>query len=116
MYDGNVIKELLAIKGKKCKELLAYLNSTSRTTIVQLVNGNPTVKRIEQVADFFGVSIDVFFKRSFMANENSSDQIGTSERKALLDLIAAKDQIIEDKDRTIRLLERYINDLKRKNS
>lgn len=116
MYNGSVIKELLAKNSKKGKDLLDYLGSTSRTTIVQLVNGNPTVRKLEQVADFFGVSMDVFFIRGFIANGNDKDKLGAQERKALLDLISAKDQIIEDKDRTIRLLENYINEIKKEKS
>ena len=33
MYEGKVIKELLAKNDRRGKELLEYLGSTSRTTI-----------------------------------------------------------------------------------
>lgn len=113
MYNGRKVKELLAINGRQCQELLEHLGSSSRTTIVQLVNGNPTVKRLEQVADFFGVSMDVFFDRTFKVDERGKDKLAISERQALMDIISAKEQLIADKERTIRLLEDYIKDIKR---
>lgn len=113
MYNGRKVKELLAINGRQCQELLEYLGSTSRTTIAQLVNGNPTVKRLEQVADFFGVSMDVFFNRTFQGEDRNIDKLATSERQALMDLLSAKDQLIADKERTIRLLEEYVEALKK---
>lgn len=113
MYDGKVIKELLAKNDRRGKELLEYLGSTSRTTIVQLVNGNPTVNRLEQVADFFGVSMDVFFDRTYQGEGRKIDKLATSERQALMDLLSAKDQLIADKERTIRLLEEYVEELKK---
>lgn len=113
MYNGRKVKELLAINGKRNQELLDYLGSTSRTTIAQLVTGNPTVKKLEKVADFFGVSMDVFFERTFKIQSNDIDKLETSERQVLMDLISAKDQLISDKERTIRLLEEYIKELKK---
>lgn len=63
MYNGNVIKQLLLDKKVTNKELLRYLGTEANASLAQIVNGNPTVKRLEKVADFFGVSMDVFFER-----------------------------------------------------
>ena len=63
MYNGNVIKQLLLDKKVTNKELLRYLGTEANASLAQIVNGNPTVKRLEKVADFFGVSMDVFFDR-----------------------------------------------------
>ena len=63
MYNGNIIKQLLLDKKVTNKELLRYLGTEANASLAQIVNGNPTVKRLEKVADFFGVSMDVFFER-----------------------------------------------------
>ena len=63
MYNGNVTKQLLLDKKVTNKELLRYLGTEANASLAQIVNGNPTVKRLEKVADFFGVSMDVFFER-----------------------------------------------------
>ena len=63
MYNGNIIKQLLAEKKIQNKELLNYLGTEANSSLSQIVNGNPTVRRLEKVADFFGVSMDVFFNR-----------------------------------------------------
>lgn len=63
MYNGQIIKQLLAEKNIHNKELLSYLGTEANSSLSQIVNGNPTVKRLEKVADFFGVSMDLFFER-----------------------------------------------------
>lgn len=54
MYNGNVIKQLLLDKKVTNKELLRYLGTEANASLAQIVNGNPTVKRLEKVADFSG--------------------------------------------------------------
>lgn len=71
MYNGKVIRRLLKERGILQKELLEYLYPDPRKrngSIVQLENGNPTVKTLERIADFFQVSMDIFFDRSAYAN------------------------------------------------
>ena len=63
MYNGNIIRQLLVERNIPNKELLRYLGTEANASLAQIVNGNPTVKRLEKVADFFGVSMDVFFDR-----------------------------------------------------
>lgn len=102
MYNGKVIKELLAINGKRTNDLLDYLGSSSRATVSQLMKGNPTVKKLEMVADFFGVSMDVFFEREIKPEDKSRK---ISETEYLKELLKAKDEIIQEKNLTIRVLE-----------
>lgn len=71
MYNGKVIRRLLKERGMLQKELLEYLYPDLQKrngSIVQIENGNPTVKTLERIADFFQVSMDVFFERSTYAN------------------------------------------------
>jgi len=66
MYNGQVIKDLLEKQKKSNKELLAYLGKDipgGNSYLRSLMTGNPTVKTLEPIADFFGVSMDVFFQR-----------------------------------------------------
>ena len=63
MYNGNIIRQLLVERNIPNKELLRYLGTEANASLAQIINGNPTVKRLEKVADFFGVSMDVFFER-----------------------------------------------------
>ena len=80
MYNGQIIKQLLAEKNIQNKELLNYLGTEANSSLSQIVNGNPTVRRLEKVADFFGVSMDVFFNRekpyqTFSTNDLSNLQL-----------------------------------------
>ena len=70
MYNGKVIKELLAINGKRTNDLLDYLGCRSRATVSQLMNGNPTVKKLEKVADFFKKLQFFCEKNVFLQNSN----------------------------------------------
>ena len=63
MYNGNIIKQLLKERNIPNKELLKYLGydgEGGNTSLTQIITGNPTVKRLEPVADFFKVPIDTF--------------------------------------------------------
>ena len=103
MYNGNVIKQLLLDKKVTNKELLRYLGTEANASLAQIVNGNPTVKRLEKVADFFGVSMDVFFDREkpFKAcpSDHVDNELQYKERIALLE------RLLEEKDKRIALLE-----------
>lgn len=103
MYNGNVIKQLLLDKKVTNKELLRYLGTEANASLAQIVNGNPTVKRLEKVADFFGVSMDVFFDREkpFKACQSAHEdnELQYKEKIALLE------RLLEEKDKRIALLE-----------
>lgn len=103
MYNGNKIKQLLAERNILNKELLNYLGSDANATLTQIVNGNPTVKRLEKVADFFGVSMDVFFNREkpFMCS-NNENKINVYELTQKNDFL---EKLILEKDKRIELLE-----------
>lgn len=103
MYNGNVIKQLLLDKKVTNKELLRYLGTEANASLAQIVNGNPTVKRLEKVADFFGVSMDVFFEREKpfkaypLAHGDNEQQY-----KEKIELL---ERLLEEKDKRILLLE-----------
>lgn len=103
MYNGNIIRQLLVEKNIPNKELLKYLGTEANASLAQIVNGNPTVKRLEKVADFFGVSMDVFFDREkpFKAcpSAHEDNELKYKEKIALLE------RLLEEKDKRIALLE-----------
>lgn len=103
MYNGNVIKQLLLDKKVTNKELLRYLGTESNASLAQIVNGNPTVKRLEKVADFFGVSMDVFFEREkpFKAYPSAHGD-NEQQYKGKIELL---ERLLEEKDKRILLLE-----------
>lgn len=71
MYNGTIIKVLLEESGHKAKELLMALGlDPNRNSVMQIVKGNPSVSRIEEIANFFNVPVDVFFERDYAIDMN----------------------------------------------
>lgn len=103
MYNGNIIRQLLVERNILNKELLRYLGTEANASLAQIVNGNPTVKRLEKVADFFGVSMDVFFEREKPFKAYSSAQ-GDNEQQ-YKEKIELLERLLEEKDKRILLLE-----------
>ena len=90
----------------------------------QIMTGNPTVKRLEPVADFFQVSMDVFFNRNVpftplagnvVGNGNAvgtgNSIINAKENESQLK-IEALERLIEVKDKRIEVLEMLVTALR----
>lgn len=103
MYNGNIIRQLLVERNIPNKELLRYLGTEANASLAQIVNGNPTVKRLEKVADFFGVSMDVFFDRKKPFKSCPSAH-GDNEQR-YKEKIALLERLLEEKDKRIQLLK-----------
>lgn len=113
MYNGKVIRRLLKERGILQKELLEYLYPDLQKrngSIVQIENGNPTVKTLERIADFFKVSMDIFFDR----DEYYAHKGGTSINDHQL-RIESLEKLMAEKDKRIDLLEQLNQLLKRRN-
>jgi hypothetical protein len=89
------------------------------------MTGNPTVKTLEPIADFFGVSMDVFFQRDKSVSVPSTSVVGDGNAVGSCNTIAAfspaqkqhvelLEKLIEDKDKRIETLEMLVNLLKEK--
>lgn len=65
MFKGQVINSLLEERDAKKIDLYTYAG-ISRATLDNIISGktDTTVSRLEKVADFFGVSMDLFFERT----------------------------------------------------
>lgn len=113
MYNGKVIRKILRERNLLQKDLLEYLYSDvakSSGSITQLENGNPTVKTLERIADYFHVSMDVFFERS-----DSFIQKGSASANEYELRIDSLEKLIAEKDKRIDLLEQLNQLLKKPN-
>lgn len=119
MYNGKAIKELLEKRGLQNQALLTALGLNPKQNSIQsLVTGNPTAKRLEQIADFFNVTIDTFFIREGGIELSSTDSknglksasayVLQQEVKQRDDIIRFKDQMLREKDERIKLLEELL--------
>lgn len=126
MYNGQIVKHLLETRKIPNKELLKYLGKDKpggNSALRQIINGNPNVRTLEPVADFFGVSMDVFFKRevafSPLSNQvvrngnavgnGNSISAGNAEYEVKIEALK---RLIEEKDKRIETLETLVDVLK----
>ena len=119
MYNGKSIKELLEKRGLQNQALLTALGLNPKQNSIQsLITGNPTAKRLEQIADFFNVTIDTFFIREGGIELSSTDSknglksassyVLQQEVKHRDDVIKFKDDMLREKDERIKLLEELL--------
>lgn len=123
MYNGLVINNLLFDRNIKKKDLVIAIKGNN-STMESVINGNPTVKTLEKVADFFKVSMDIFFERevcfskdghrigSVNGNGNKVQQghinvMQESQEREIQHLNARleeKERLLEEKERLIQVL------------
>ena len=127
MYNGLIIEQLLEARKIQKKVILDYLGIPREgggTALKQIMTGNPTVKRLEPVADFFQVSMDVFFNRNVPFSSLASHVVGNGnavgtgnsvitpqENESQLK-IEVLERLIEEKDKRIEVLEMLVATLK----
>lgn len=127
MYNGLIIEQLLDARKIQKKVILDYLGIPRKgggTALKQIMTGNPTVKRLEPVADFFQVSMDVFFNRDVPFSPLASHVVGNGnavgtgnsvitpqENESQLK-IEVLERLIEEKDKRIEVLEMLVATLK----
>lgn len=122
MYNGQVIKSLIKDRKLKSNDLINYLG-VKTNSLSQLTNGNPTVARLEKVADFFGVSMDIFFLRNIHFGHSSNaingngnvmgDCNNSSREQELSSQIESLKLLLEEKDKRIETLEEMVKLLKK---
>lgn len=113
MYNGEIIRDLLRQQGKRAKDLLAALEINTNGSLSQLIKkANPTADRLEKIADFLNVPIDALFIRelphggyNIVGNGNNVANITIGTLKGKLQ---DQQQIIEEKDKRIKLLEEML--------
>ena len=126
MYNGLIIEQLLDARKIQKKVILDYLGIPREgggTALKQIMTGNPTVKRLEPVADFFQVSMDVFFNRNVPFSPLASHIVGngnavgtgnsiiTPQDNESQLKIEALERLLEEKDKRIKVLEMLVTAL-----
>ena len=114
MYNGKVVKALLAAKGLKGTQLSNYLFGDPRRSLTPLCNEgvNPGVNVLEKMAQFLEVSTDAFFtppEELPDINELLTKQAAPSPEK--LEQLDNVDELLRLKDEQIHLLEDRIKAL-----
>jgi transcriptional regulator with XRE-family HTH domain len=120
MYNGQIIKELLSkrkIQNKTLNEALGWNNSQLK----QVVEGNPRVSTLELIADFFKVSMDVFFDRNIPVSGHSNLVHGDGNNvnsvifgsDQMTDRIQSLELLLTEKDKRIEVLEELNRMLRR---
>lgn len=108
MYNGEIIKALLKERNLRAKDLLEALGLDGDGGLRPLVDRDVKASRLEQVADFFGVSMDTFFIRNKIPHISvvgSSNNVACYSVGALEEKTANLQALIEEKDKRIALLE-----------
>lgn len=108
MYNGSIIKALLKERNLKIKDLLEGLNMNTGGGARPLVEGDPKASKLEEMADFFGVSIDTFFirnKQPHISVVGNSNNVACLTIGALEEKTANLQTLIDEKDKRIELLE-----------
>ena len=115
---------LLKIPNKDLLMYLGYNREGGNSSLTQIMDGNPTVKRLEPVADFFKVSMDVFFNRNVPFTPLAGNVVGngnavgtgnsviTAKENECQLRIEALERLIEEKDKRIEVLEMLVTALK----
>ena len=128
MYNGQIIRTLLEARKIQNKELLTYLGYNrdgGNSSLKQIIEGNPTVRRLEPVADFFQVSMDVFFERNIqfatspyvfgngnaVGNGNTIMTPAENEYKMRIENL---ERLLEEKDKRIETLQTLVDILQKK--
>lgn len=114
MYNGQKIADLIASSKATKTSICDAVGFTSNSQLRQVIQGNPTAKTLEKIADFFNVSIDYFFDRQ--NSFESKDTCTISEPKESHEYIKpvnydrdAISALLAEKDRHIASLENIIN-------
>lgn len=129
MYNGLIIRDLLESRKIPNKTLLEFLSREKggNTALKQIIEGNPTVRRLEPIADFFRVSMDTFFERKVpftpvhghivgngnaIGNGNTITTIAENEYKTKIENL---ERLLEEKEKRIETLETLVQVLQSRN-
>lgn len=103
MYNGQIINQLLKKQNRQKKELCQFIGSNN-SGIEAIINGNPTIVKLEKIADFFKVPIDTFFIREVEIPHILIDAKDYNE-----EIASILKKLLEEKERTIQLLLKQAN-------
>ena len=61
MYQGNRLKELLALKHMSQRDLMEQMGWKQPNSVTNFMNNNPNAESLDKVASVLGVSVSYFF-------------------------------------------------------
>ena len=108
MYNGQVVKILLAAKKRKGAELSQHLYGTPRRTLTPITkpDSNPCASLVEKMAEFFEVTTDVFFTpEGTVPTAETLLGLYSAPSKKKLQQVADVEELLKKKDEQIHLLE-----------
>lgn len=117
MYNPNKVTELLKVRGIKNKQLLAYFGYNEKGGLLQSIQGDIRASKLEKIADFFGVPIDVFFDRDIETSGAGKSVLSMSSNDTYASKSIEREKLfqalLDEKDRRIALLEDMVELLKK---
>ena len=109
MYNGQIVKDLCDERKIAYKDLLKAIGAKNPSgSINVIVNGNPTAKRLEAIADYLDSPIESMFVRDRQYGYNvvgNGNNVANITIGTLKDKVQDQQSIIEEKDKRIALLE-----------
>lgn len=113
MYNGKIIRDLIKKKKVKQNVFLEAVGWSGVSQLNQVENGNPTVSTLEPIADYFGVSMDVFFERAIPFDSKMNHVMGDGNNvnsvvfgnDLLSERVQSLELLLEEKDKRIEVLE-----------
>lgn len=114
MYNGQKIADLIASSKATKTSICDAVGFTSNSQLRQVIQGNPTAKTLEKIADFFNVSIDYFFdRRNLLENKEARTVSEAQKPHEYINSVScdwdAINALLAEKDRHIASLENIIN-------
>lgn len=114
MYNPQKIYDLLSEHKLQQKELLRALGKNDKASLKQMCERDIRVSTLEKIADYFQVPVDTFFERAgsvlISGNGHKVHHIYVGET---ID-VKLLENLLEEKDKRIRLLEDMVEILKEK--
>ena len=110
MYNGSIIKELLDSKKIPYGDLLKALGmNPKQTSVNSLVRGNPSAKRLEEIADFLGVPIDTLFIRESV-KLSAEDELKSMSVTSLMNQVAYLREQLNFRDMMLKEKEEHLKE------
>ena len=112
MYNGHKISVLMDECRQKKKDVLFSLEMEYKT-LKSIIEGNPTAKSLEKIADYFKVPIDYFFDREVelpkhgVSISGDGNKVQHGNGNVMIEQAKEIDhlkQLLEEKERTIQIL------------
>ena len=106
MFDGQIVKNLLKESGRPTADLSELLYGNRKRSVSNLLGekSNPTAHTLEQMAKFFGVTIDYFFTD----DEEQALTESTPVTVYMRTIIDTQKKLIHDQEERIKNLEKIV--------